>query len=593
MENYYIIYNPPTFNLTALFGKISRPDQILAYLCDKDADAIDGDNYLEYLRFAPRKEKKGMAETLAMECYTLTYIANVIAKCDDRGKVFLADGKRRTLAQIITQSGRKPTAVFITAMSANFASAVATTLALNHGEIPVVIGGIHVSTSPDDVAVYIRPHLPFPELMAQVIGPADSTIMSRILGDLAARRLEATYYGQTSLEDGTWGHANVIPMAPIQLDKLKRIPLLGPLLARKVRVNVAAPYLGCPFSCTFCSISTLPKGQRAFSVRDPVDFIAELKAHQKGGLTAHNRVFFFLPDNLLLGGSKLDDILDQIVSSGLKINFAAQISIDVANHGKLLRKLRRAGATHFFIGLESLDLRNLTYIGKHIVHDIRRQRLTAAEYYRRQLQKIHDAGISVHGSFIFGLPYDYFNTMEDHTGKVVADFCIANHIGLQPSTLTDLPGSINYRESQKEGHYLYGKQGTLDYLVGLCLTDLSEINRVPFDSARNSPLLVAYMAYQAIQRVGATRSAMRNAIFSMGNAVRHPTYSGLTTMRDRLEESLWSLAAQFSVSLYKDHAEMIAYSHNGVKGVFERLYDCEKDKTLRRMFEAFVTEFRE
>jgi hypothetical protein len=164
---------------------------------------------------------------------------------------------------------------------------------------------------------------------------------------------------------------------------------------------------------------------------------------------------------------------------------------------------------------------------------------------------------------------------------------------LQPSTLTDLPGSLNHRESQKEGHYLYGRQGTLDYLVGLCLTDLSEINRVPFDSVRNSPLPIAYMAYQAIQRVGATRSAMRNAIFSMGKAALHPTHSGSATIRDRIEDCLWSLAAQFSVSLYKDHAEMIAYSHNGMKGVFERLYDCEKDETLRRMFAAFVTEFHE
>ena len=172
------------------------------------------------------------------------------------------------------------------------------------------------------------------------------------------------------------------------------------------------------------------------------------------------------------------------------IRFAAQISVDVGNNAALLRKLRQAGATHFFIGFESLDVRNLAYIGKHIVRDIHDQHLTVADYYRKQLKKIHEFGITVHGSFIFGLPYDYFNSLEDNTGIAVADFCMENHIGLQPCSFTDLPGSINHNESQKAGDYLYGRHGTLDYLVGLCVADLSETNRRPFDSLKNSPLLI-------------------------------------------------------------------------------------------------------
>ncbi|MBI5896990.1 MAG: hypothetical protein HZB24_13640, partial [Desulfobacterales bacterium] len=200
MAKYYIVYGPPIFNLMALFGKISHPNQVLSYMCNKEAHLLNADNYLEYLEVDPWKQKVSMAETLAMECYTLTYLANMIAKRDGQSKIFLADGKRRTLAQIIDAQGQKPAAVFISAMSANFPAAVIAAAVLNHGRIPVIIGGIHVSTSPEDVSIYLRKYAPHPDLIAQVIGPADGQNISQILHDLEAGQLKETYYGKTSLE---------------------------------------------------------------------------------------------------------------------------------------------------------------------------------------------------------------------------------------------------------------------------------------------------------------------------------------------------------------------------------------------------------
>ena len=593
MPKYYIVYGPPIFNLMALFGQIFHPNQILSYLSNLDADGITADNYIDYLRFDPDKQKKSMAETLTMECYTLIYVANVIARRDAVSPILLADGKRRALAQIIAERGEKPAAVFISAMSANFPAAVAAAMVLNHGRIPVVIGGIHVSTSPKDISLYLRRYVPHPKLIAQVIGPADAHNISRILRDLAAGDLKESYHGKTSLEDGIWGAGNIIPMPPLKFDKLRRIPLIGDMIARKIRVNVVAPYLGCPFNCRFCSISTLPRGQRSFAIRGSTDFIAELKDFQKEGDDTQNRFFFLLPDNLLLGGKKLEEMLDCIIDQKLNIRFAAQISIDVANHTALLRKLRQAGATHFFIGFESLDVRNLAYIGKHIVRDIHDQDLSVTDYYRNQLKKIHNFGITVHGSFIFGLPYDYFNSLEDNTGIAIADFCMKNHIGLQPCSFTDLPGSINHQESQKSGDYLYGRHGTLDYLVGLCVADLSETNRRPFDSLKNSSLLISFMADLAIQRVGATPTAIKNGFYSMFKAFMHPTGQGAPSVRLRLEDGAWAFAMQLSVSQYKDHADLITYTRNGVEGTFQRLYRIEKNPEVRQMLAKAIAPFCE
>jgi hypothetical protein len=588
---YYILYNPPTFNFMDLFGKCTHPNELLSFSSGRDANRIDDSNYLNYLEVNPAMHRRGMADALAIECYTLEYIGHMIARCGAKAKIILADGKRRTLDHIIRAEGNRPAAVFITAMSANFPAAVAAALALNHGKIPVIIGGIHVSTCQADVGEFLLKHAPLPQLIAQVHGPADTANITQILKDLGAGRLKGTYTGRSSLEDGIWGYENVVPLPPHRLELLRKIPLVGNLMVRKVSINTAAPYIGCPFSCRFCSISTLPKGQRSFSVRDPGDFVNELKSRQKGGVNSRNRFFFLVPDNLLLGAKKLDEILDRMIAERLIINFATQISIEVASRERLLRKLRKAGATHFFIGFESLDLRNLEYIGKNVSGDIKSSGESVAAYYRSKIRKIQRSGISIHGAFIFGLPYDYFNTLHDHTGVDVARFCIENHIGLQPSVLTDLPGSLNFRESQQSKRYLYGKQGSWEYLVGLCTADLGETNRIPFDALHKSPLLPSYLAYEAIERVGARRHALKSAIIAMLKAMGRPTRNGAASVKGRLEDGFWALFSQLSVSLYKDHTDMLGHTSNGNRGIFERLYNGEQNPQIKKLFGRWVSQF--
>jgi hypothetical protein len=588
---YYILYNPPTFNFMDLFGKCTHPNDLLSFSSGRHVDRINETNYLEYLEIIYNMQRGEMADALAIECHTLDYIGNMIARCGAKERIILADGKRRTLQQIIQTEGGKPAAVFITSMSANFPSAVSAALALNHGKIPVIIGGIHVSTCQTDVAEFLLKYVPFPQLISQVHGPADSNNITQILKDLGSGRLKKTYSGKTSLEDGIWGYDNVLSLPLHRLEHLRKIPLIGNLMVRKLRINTAAPYIGCPYSCRFCSISTLPKGKRSFSIRDPGDFVEELKAHQKEGVNSHNRFFFLVPDNLLLGGKKLEEILDRIISERVIINFATQISIEVASQDRLLRKLRQAGATHFFIGFESLDIRNLEYIRKHVLREIKISRESVPEYYRKQIRKIQRYGISIHGAFIFGLPYDYFNNMHDHTGIDVARFCVENHIGLQPSILSDLPGSLNFEESQKAKHYLYGKQGSWDYLVGLCVADLGEPNRIPFDSLHKSPLLPCYLAYEAINKVGARRYALKNSIIAMLKAMIHPSLNGAASLKNRFEDGFWAFASQISVSLYKDHTQMLGHSCNGNRGIFERLYRREQNPQIKKLFGRWVSQF--
>ena len=593
-KDYYIMYNPLTFNLMDLMDNTGiSPIHMISYLTNLDGFALSYDNYVDYLEFDLRKYRQGLVETFAIESYAALYIGNQISKLEPESKVIHSDDKRRTIREVIVREGKKPKAVFITAMSSNFPTAVTASIILNYGKIPVIIGGLHVSTSPDDMEIFIRKYCPCPELMGQVIGAGDSKVISEVLHDLDNSALKPEYRGYNIIEDGVWvPHENVDLLPNMKLSLLKRIPLFGNLLVKKIRIIPAAPFLGCPYSCNFCSISSLPRNQRKLTIRSKNDFLNELQAHQKKGDFA-SRFFFFLPDNLLFGGRDLEAILEGIIEIGLKINFAAQISIDVASNDRLLKKLRLAGATHFFIGLESLDIRNLEYIGKPILKNIRKSGLSVSQYYSEQIKKIQNYGISIHGSFILGLPYDYFNSFEDNIANNIADFCIKNHIGLQSTCLSALPGSTVFQEAQQSDTWLYGEYGTTEYLLALCLTDLTEMNRQPPDSLDNSPLTVSYLSFESNQRVGATKYALRNAMYMMMKSFAYPTYRGRKSLRERLIDSIFSFATQLVISLYKEHAEKIAYSANGVRGAFERLYGSEKNPVKRDYFKNYVEMFAE
>ena len=293
----------------------------------------------------------------------------------------------------------------------------------------------------------------------------------------------------------------------------------------------------------------------------------------------------------MLGGKKLHAILDRLIESKIKINYASQISIDIANNINLLKKFRKSGASHFFIGFESLDIRNLESIGKNSVKEIKKSGLSVEKYYSQKIKIIQDYGISVHGAFIFGLPFDHFNNLNDHTGIKVGEFCVNNKIGLQPTSLNDLPGSKNFMESQENSVYRYGKQGTMEYFISLCLTDLTESNRPITDSLKNSPLIVFYMAYEAMQQVGADLNALINGLYIAGKSLLYPTQNGCSNLFGRIFDSLAGLGFQIGISTYKDWLESVAYSKNEIRGSFERLYFIEKDPEIKAMFKNYIKQF--
>lgn len=594
--NYFIVYNPLTYNLMDLLHNDSiTPIDVISYLTGKNAHEITAENFLTFADFQPEKQRATMVDALAIEMYAGVYIHNQLARLAKDHLVVMVDGKRKYFSEVIKEKKSLPHAVFISAMSSSFPAAAAAAITLNHAKIPVIIGGIHVSTMPEDADIFIRKYSPHPELISIVKGAGDSNVITSILDDLKRTSLKREYTGDKLIEDGVWGEfQNLEPLEPLKINLLNRLPFIKHSPLKNFRINPVAPFTGCPFSCKFCSISTLPEKHKAVQFRNPDDFVSELQHYQRGSVDFKNRYFFFTPDNLVTIRNNLIPILNKIIKSDLRINYAVQISAEVADDEELLKLIRASGGTHFFIGFESLDIRNLKHINKHIVGKIEKSGMTVREYYESKIKKIHAHGISIHGSFIVGLPYDYYNSASDNTAVDITGFCIKNRIGAQPSTIVDLPGSVFFNESQQNNQFIYGKKGTMDYFLSLSIADLAETNKIPPDALYNSPLVIASMVFYISSKVGAPVRAAINSTIIFMRSFLHPTQNGKGfNIWQRFLDAICSAVSQTAVALYKEQGDSLVKSSYGVRGIMERLYDEEKNPEVRKLFKDFIPQFTE
>jgi len=266
----------------------------------------------------------------------------------------------------------------------------------------VALGGLHVTSMPVEAAEH-----------ADVIflGPGEQTL-PRFLSNFrsgCSQRVYQSTNGRT---------LDRIP--PIRRDLIQRRNYLVP--------NSIVVTRGCPQHCDFCYKDAFFEGGRSFYTQRVDDALAEISR-------LPGRHLYFLDDHLLGEPRFARDLFRGM--KGMNRLFQGAATVDSILRGDLIERAAEAGLRSLFVGFETLTPANLKRSGK-------RQNL--GRDYSAVTARLHDLGIMINGSFVFGMDDD-----ERDVFPRTVDWAIAN--GITTATFhiqTPYPGTGLHTRLQRE-----------------------------------------------------------------------------------------------------------------------------------------------
>lgn len=268
-----------------------------------------------------------------------------------------------------------------------------------------IIGGIHASMIPEDV---------INDFDQVFVGEAETKIVDLLKGKIKAKIVQGEPL--QSLDS--------IPIPNFELIKGKRKLKTKPIMTSR----------GCPYNCTFCSVTEMfGRGYRTMSV-DRV--IEQVKAHDASWL-------FFVDDHFVVKKDRTREILDRMEEENIRTKWSCQLRADVSRDEELVSRMADNGCKTVYIGFESINPDSLKDIQKaQSVEDIE----NAARVFKEN-------GILVHGMFMLGSDSDKEGIFES-TSKFCREAGLSS---VQYLILTPLPGTEFYRKIESEGRLLHKK----------------------------------------------------------------------------------------------------------------------------------------
>lgn len=189
--------------------------------------------------------------------------------------------------------------------------------------------------------------------------------------------------------------------------------------------------LQCPYKCSFCCINATFGGS-GYRTRKPEDVVAEVKMlHDTYGV----KTFKIIDEMFVLKPSHYVPICEGLAELDLDLNIWAYARIDTVKP-ETLSLMRKAGIQWLALGIES---------GSEYVRDGADKSLSGQDIHNT-VRAIQDADIKVMGNFIFGLPDDTMDSMQETLDLALALKCdFVNFYVCQP-----YPGSPLFNQTKKE-----------------------------------------------------------------------------------------------------------------------------------------------
>lgn len=277
--------------------------------------------------------------------------------------------------------------------------------------IPVVMGGIHVSMMPDEALQFAD---------SVVVGEAES-VWPGLIRDFENKKLQKVYKGQ---------------LLPMNNSPLPRRDLFHPgYVFGSIQTS-----RGCPFDCSFCSVSAF--NGRHYRMRPVDEVIEELK-------TIPQRNVFFLDDNIV-GISKVHqeraiELFRKMVEAGIRKDWISQASLNLAENPDVLKWAARSGCKMIFVGVETEQPEGLEESNKKINLRI------GVNAYEEVFKKVHRYGISVIAGFMFGWDTDTPKRIHQRVKYIRK----SNADSIQSTFVTPLPGTRLFDKLRQEGRFIH------------------------------------------------------------------------------------------------------------------------------------------
>ena len=167
--------------------------------------------------------------------------------------------------------------------------------------------------------------------------------------------------------------------------------------------------LGCPYHCSFCCIQApFKSGEKALGIKDSVNsyrFWSPKRTVDEIEMLVNKhgvRNIKFADEMFVLNPKHVEGICDEIIARKLDLNIWAYARVDTVRES-MLDKLKRAGFHWLAFGVEAANAR--------VRDDV--QKGFGQELIFKTIDRVRSEGIYVIANFIFGLPEDDLQTMQE------------------------------------------------------------------------------------------------------------------------------------------------------------------------------------
>lgn len=303
--------------------------------------------------------------------------------------------------------------VLITSLSAQIREAYQVAGHYKKLGIPVVMGGLHVSSLPEEALRHCD----------AVVAGEGEILWPRLLDDFLAGKMQRLY--------------QAAPGESFDLAD-SRIPRFDLLDISKYNRLTVQTSRGCPHRCDFCASSILISPR--YKVKPVNKVIAEIRAIKK----IWAKPFIeFADDNSFVIKGHYRDLLKELKKENVK--WFTETDIAVAEDDELLELMRESGCKQVLIGLESASPGGLE--GLEMNRNWKRGRFQG---YAEAVKKIQSHGVTVNGCFVLGLDGD-----DEGCFERVREFVEESGLyEVQITVMTAFPGTPLYARLKREGRLI-------------------------------------------------------------------------------------------------------------------------------------------